>query len=181
MKKISPREFRNAYVAVMQSERDGFRTAVGFETKSYNYFMRSTIYPRIARHLGLLAWNKEYYTLDGMFYEERGLDDTGKYASYANWITVAVEHENDSTKADEAMNKLQLFNAPLKVLITYAANGTATESLLRKYESLIKASDVFNDVATLRQQLVVLGTPKTMAEWRFYVYENDGFVLMLAN
>jgi len=165
----------------MKSEADGFRIAVGFEKKSYNYYMRSTIYPRIARNLGLLSWNKEYYTLDGMFYEERGVDDTGKYASYANWISVAVEHQNDAAKADETMNKLQLFNAPLKVLITYAAQGSGTDSLLRKYENVIKASDVFNDVATLRQQLVILGTPKTVAEWRFYAYENGCFVLMLPN
>jgi hypothetical protein len=79
------------------------------------------------------------------------------------------------------MNKLQSFNAPLKVLITYAPEGPASENLLRKYESLIKASDVFNDIATLRQQLVILGTPKTVREWRFYAYENDGFVLMLPN
>jgi hypothetical protein len=179
MHKITPREFRNAFVAVMQSEQDSFRTAVGFETKSYNYFMRSTIYPRIGRNLGLLSWNKEYYTLDGMLYEERGTDDTGKYAAYANWVSVAIEHENDASRAHETMNKLQLFNAPLKVLITYSALGPATDSLLKKYESIIKASDVFNDFATLRQQLVVLGTPKTVAEWRFYAYEDDGFVLML--
>lgn len=179
MNKISPRDFRNAFVAVMKSEHDSFRTATGFETKSYNYFMRSTIYPRIARHLGLLSWNKEYYTLDGMLYEERGLDGTGKYATYANWISVAIEHENDAAQAHETMNKLQLFNAPLKVLITYSPSGAATESLLRKYESIIKASDVFNDFATLRQLLVILGTPKTVEEWRFYAYENDGFVLML--
>ena len=49
----------------------------------------------------------------------------------------------------------------------------------RKCESLIKSADVFNDVATLRQQLVILGTPKTVREWRFYAYENGGFVLML--
>jgi len=181
MKKIALQDFRNAFVEVMKSEADGFRIAVGFEKKSYNYYMRSTIYPRIARNLGLLSWNKEYYTLDGMFYEERGVDDTGKYASYANWISVAVEHQNDAAKADETMNKLQLFNAPLKVLITYAAQGSGTDSLLRKYENVIKASDVFNDVATLRQQLVILGTPKTVAEWRFYAYENGGFVLMLPN
>jgi hypothetical protein len=181
MKKITPRDFRNSFVAVMQSEYASFRTAVGFETKSYKYFMRSTIYPRIARHLGLLAWNKEYYTLDGMFYEERGTDDTGKYATYANWISVAVEHESDPSKADETINKLQLFNAPLKVLITYAAIGPATDNLLKKYEHVIKASDVFNDVATLRQQLVVIGTPKTVADWRFYAYEDGGFVLMLPN
>ena len=140
MNKITPRDFRNAFVAVMKSEHDNFRTAVGFETKSYNYFMRSTIYPRIARHLGLLSWNKKYYTLDGMFYEERGVEDTGKYASYANWISVAIEHENDAFRAHETMNKLQMFNAPLKVLITYAALGTATDSLLRKYENIIRAS-----------------------------------------
>jgi hypothetical protein len=181
MNKITPREFRNAFVAVMQSEHDSFRTAVGFETKSYNFFMRTTIYPRVARQLGLQSWNKEYYTLDGMLYEERGVDATGKYATYANWISVAIEHENDSARAHENMNKLQSFNAPLKVLITYATDGPASETLLRKYENLIKSSDVFNDVATLRQQLVILGTPKTVREWRFYAYENDGFVLMLSN
>jgi hypothetical protein len=179
MNKITPRDFRNAFVAVMKAEHDSFRTAIGFETKSYNYFMRSTIYPRIARHLGLLSWNKEYYTLDGMFYEERGIDATGKYANFANWISVAIEHENDASRADETMNKLQVFNAPLKVLITYSPLGAATDSLLKKYESVIKASDVFNDFATLRQLLVILGTPKTVEEWRFYAYENDGFVLML--
>ena len=164
----------------MKSEADGFRIAVGFEKKSYNYYMRSTIYPRIARNLGLLSWNKEYYTLDGMFYEERGVDDTGKYASYANWISVAVEHQNDAAKADETMNKLQLFNVPLKVLLTYAAVGVETDSLLRRYESIIRDADSFADTATLRKQLVIFGTPRTMREWRFYVYESDGFVLMMS-
>lgn len=179
MNKVTPRDFRNAFLAVMESEHDSFRTAIGFETKSYNYFMRSTIYPKIARHLGLSCWKKEYYTLDGMFYEERGVDDTGKYATYANWISVAIEHENDASSAQETMNKLQLFNAPLKVLITYAADGAATDLLLRRYESISRASDVFNDFATLRQQLVILGTPRTVGQWRFYAYEDGGFVLML--
>ena len=60
MNKVSCRDFRNAFVAVMKSESDAFRTAIGFETKSYNYFMRTNIYPKIAKHLGLLSWNKEY-------------------------------------------------------------------------------------------------------------------------
>jgi len=179
MNKVTPRDFRNAFVDVMSVEQEGFRTAIGFETKSYNFYMRTSIYPRVGRRLGLLAWNKEYLTLDGMLYEERGIDDTGRYATYANWISVAIEHENDASKAQETMNKLQLINAPLKVLISYAAEGAATETLLRKYESIIRASDVFRDVATLRQQLVILGAPRTVLPWRFYAYEDDGFVLML--
>ena len=179
MKKITPRDFRNAFVAVMKAEHGSFRTAVGFEAKSYTYFMRSSIFPKIAKYLGLLAWNKEYYTLEGMFYEERGTDDFGNYTPYAKWISVAWEHEHKPSKTHDKINKLQMFNVPLKVLIAYAAEGAETESLLRKYEAIMGDADVFNDIAPLRQQLVIVGTPKTVREWRFYVYESDGFVLML--
>jgi hypothetical protein len=103
----------------------------------------------------------------------------GNHATYAKWISVALEHENSGAHSYETMNKLQLFNTPLKVLITYAAEGTDADSLLRKYERIMAAADVFNDFANLRQQLVILGTPKTVGEWRFYQYECDGFVLML--
>jgi hypothetical protein len=179
MKKITPREFRNAFVAVMKAEYNSFRTAANFEAKSYTYYMRSNIFPKIARHLGLLAWNKEYYGLDAMFYEERGRDNFGKYTTYAKWISVALEHANKPAKTYEEINKLQMFNASLKVLITYAAEGAESDSLLRTYETVIGESDVFNDIATLRQQLVIFATPKTLRDWRFHVYENDGFVLML--
>jgi hypothetical protein len=72
-----------------------------------------------------------------------------------------------------------MFNAPLKVFITYVAEGAETESLLGKYEAIIRDADVFNDIATVRKQLVILGFPQAAREWRFYVYESDGFVLML--
>jgi hypothetical protein len=179
MNKVSCRDFRNAFVAVMKSESDAFRTAIGFETKSYNYFMRTNIYPKIAKHLGLLSWNKEYYGLNGMFYEERATDNFGNFRAYAKWISVAIEHENNGTKAHETINKLQAFNAPLKVLISYAAEGADTDTLLASLEKVMSGSDVFNDFSTLRQQLLILGTPKTIRKWRFYAYESDGFVLML--
>ncbi len=179
MTRITPRDFRNAFVAVMKSEHDSFRTALGFETKSYNYFMRTNIYPKIAKHLNLLSWNKEYYTLNGMFYEERGTDNAGNYTAFAKWVSVAIEHENNGLKTLEAINKLQLFNAPLKVLITYAAEGADTEMLLRKYEKVMSDADVLDDFATLRQQLLIIGTPKTIRKWRFYAYESGGFVFML--
>ncbi|MEA3150274.1 MAG: hypothetical protein QOD56_1213 [Gammaproteobacteria bacterium] len=163
----------------MKAEHDSFRTAVGFEAKSYSYFMRSTIFPRIAKHLGLLAWNKDYYALDVMFYEERGTDNFGKFTTYPKWISVALEHANKPTKTHEEINKLQMFNASLKVLITYAAEGAEGDSLLRQYEAVVRDADVFNDIATTRQQLVIFGTPQTVREWRFYAYESDGFVLML--
>jgi hypothetical protein len=179
MNRITPRDFRNAFVAVMKSEHDSFRTAIGFETKSYNYFMRTNIYPKIAKHLNLLSWNKEYYTLNGMFYEERGTDSFGNYTAFAKWVSVAIEHENLGSKATETLNKLQLFNTPLKVLITYAAEGADTDALLGKFEKVMSDADVLNDFADVRQQLLILGTPKTIRKWRFYAYESGGFVFML--
>jgi hypothetical protein len=179
VKTITPRDFRDAFLAVLKDQQDNFRTAVGFEAKSYLYYMRTNIFPKIAKHLGLMAWNKEYYTLDGMFYEERGANNSGNYSAYAKWIAVAVEHENKTAKTHEVINKLQSFNAPLKVLITYAAEGAETELLLRRYETIMSEADVFEDFATLRRQLVILGTPRTAKQWCFYVYESDGFVLML--
>ena len=179
MKKITPREFRNAFMAVMKAEQTEFRTALGFEPKSFSYFMRSNIFPKIAKHLGLLAWNKEYYSLEGMFYEERGTDASGRYASFAKWMSVALEHSARPSRHCEEINKLQMYNAALKVLITYAAEGAETDALLRSYEGIIREADVLEDVATVRQQLVILGTPKTARDWHFYVYENGGFVLML--
>jgi hypothetical protein len=178
MKTISPRDFRNALVDVMKAEHDNFRAAVNFEAKSYTYFMRSNIFPKVARHLGLMAWNKDYYALDGMFYEERGRDNSGKFTTYAKWISVALEHAIRPSRTHEEINKLQMFNAPLKVFITYVAEGAETESLLGKYEAIIRDADVFNDIATVRKQLVILGFPQAAREWRFYVYESDGFVLM---
>ena len=179
MKRITPREFRDAFLAVLKAEQAAFRAAVTFEAKSYAYFMRSNIFPKIAKQLGLSAWNKDYYALDGIFYEERGRDNSGKFTTYAKWISVALEHPNRPGRTHEEINKLQMFNAPLKVLITYSAEGPDSDSLLQKYETVIRDSDVFDDIATLRKQLVILGTPQTAREWRFYVYESDGFVLML--
>jgi hypothetical protein len=179
MKTVTPRDFRNAFVAVMKAERLAFRTAVGFEAKSYVYFLRATIFPRVAKNLGLLIWNKEYHGIDTMFYEERGTDRFGNLTTFAKWMSVVLEHERTAAKTPETVSKLQLFNAPLKVLITYAAEGADTEVLLGRYEDIIDDSDIFEDTATLRKLMVIIGTPRTIRDWRFYVYESGGFVLML--
>jgi hypothetical protein len=175
----TPREFRDAFLTVMNDQRANFRTAVHFEPKSYNYFLRADIYPRIARHLGLLSWGREYYTLDGAFYEQRETEHVRPNAAYAKWICVALEHETDVHNSYKEMNKLQLLNVPLKVLITYASEGFETDLLLRNYQRILRAADVYEDFATTRRQLLILGTPKTARDWHFFAYESDGFVQML--
>jgi hypothetical protein len=179
VKLVTPREFRDAFVEVMRAQRKSVRVASNFEAKSFNYFMRSEIFPRIARELKLLAWNKEYYTLDGAFYEERENEHVRVNESYAKWICVAIEHEVDLRSSYREMNKLQLFNVPLKVLIAYVAEGIQEDTVLRGYERIVRAADAFGDVASTRRQLVILGTLRGLDEWRIFVFEQDGFVQML--
>ena len=72
----------------------------------------------IARELGMNC-SHEYYTVDAILYNER---DDGNFrnprCAYAKYISVAIEIENNCTDAHVEMNKLQLLNAPLTVLIT---------------------------------------------------------------
>lgn len=59
------------------------------------------------------------------------------------------------------------------------ASRTGALELGARRATIFRDSDVFDDISTLRKQLVILGALQTVREWRFYVYESDGFVLML--
>ena len=74
------------------------------------------------------------------------------------------------------INKLQLFNAPLKVLITYTGEDTF-DYYLDGYAKIIKDADIFNDISTTRRQLVIFGTGNgKTANWHFFCYEDGKFV-----
>ena len=73
------------------------------------------------------------------------------------------------------MNKLQLINSPLKVLITYASTEWH-QGYLKEYAEMIKAADVFMDISTQRKQLVVFGhEEEKRISWFFYQYGNGKF------
>ena len=133
--------------------------------KDFTNYIRGTIFPRIAQKLGLQSFHTDYYTLDAIFYEGKDVEHFSENTTYAKYISVAIEHENIASTTHIEMNKLQLFNTPLKVLIAYAAAGAETDKLLDRYLKIMRAADVFDDVATLRRQLVVFGTPNTAEHW----------------
>ena len=53
----------------------------------------------------------------------------------------------------------------------------ATHVVLNMVAQTMTERDV--EIATLRQQLVILGNPRKAGPWRSYAYEYEGFVLML--
>jgi hypothetical protein len=123
------------------------------------------------------ATNGRYYTLDSIFFHERDTDNFGVHATYAKHIEVAIEHENVIAGSTTEINKLQLFSSPLKVLITYG-NDEGQQQYLKSYHEMIGWADVFDDISSLRRQLVTFGqkTPSEDIIWTDYVYDRAGFI-----
>jgi hypothetical protein len=134
---------------------------------------KSSIIATVANEMKLTYW-REYYGLDGVFYENASsaLSSVGEYARY---FTVIFEHENDTKTSYIEMNKLTLFNAPLKVLITYPPkNKKATGNIIEKYSEIVQEADVPNS----QRHMVIFGIRNNeKIEWENYLYENGKFNL----
>jgi len=145
----------------------------------YTALFRGKFLPDLAKCLNLCCYQKDYYTLDAVFYERA--DSTHfPIGTYVEYIALALEHENDPGGSCAEMNKLQLFNCPLKVLITYPTSrgkGGSTE-LLAEYADIIARGDIFSDISTLRRQLVIFGWAGPT--WEAYMYREGRFERLAA-
>ena len=154
---VDPWEFKDAFHKVVNiSSVNSVLVKNWYKPGTFTKCWEELIYPKVARKLSLKHWrgNKsgEYWYLDAIFYQhnDKILDAQGYEYDYATFLTVAMEHENDSTTSYEEMNKLSVFNASLKVLITYPAQGDYGRSawpsddvLLKNYKKQIISADFF--------------------------------------
>lgn len=181
MKIVTPQEFFHAFQEIVDRERDGIMS-YWENTPEYTKFILNVVVVGIGARLRLQAYPHDYYTLDAILYEEKDTEHFAEKYNYAKYISVAIEHENDVGSSCEEMNKLQLFSAPLKVLVTYARSGGDSEVMLRKYTRVIQGADCFGDIATLRRQLVIFGDKVDgRIVWEAYAYERSGFVRVLSS
>jgi hypothetical protein len=87
-------------------------------------------------------------------------------------MDAAIEVENEARSSVIEMNKLVLFNTPLKVLVTYP-KPAAVRQLLAEFADIARRGDAFGDFATLRRHLVILGmSPR---QWTYYEYDGRAF------
>jgi hypothetical protein len=177
MRRITPVEFRDVFAgAVSEKLTELHDHWMQHNDKAYTAFIRGTILERIAQRLELTPFCHGDY-LDAVFFEQA---DTQHFASgtYAKALSVIIEHENAGGKTTYVeMNKLQHYNAPLKVFIGYVYDDQEAARLLEEYEKIIRGADIFGDIATLRRQLVIFGDDqKEGRRWTFYCYEPSGFV-----
>jgi hypothetical protein len=126
-----------------------------------------------------LQYAQPWWTLDAIFFEREHL-------GLADYLNVAIEHENYSRRAVYQINKLSIFNAPLKVLIIYPGRPSKRgepeqEGLLRLCSETVRAADTLGDFSHTRRQMIVLGSDQSMPEmgllaWRYFLYEHGSFV-----
>ena len=172
---ITPQQFKDAFLQAV-STADDLITHFDAGKPSKTSFMRETILPAIAPYLGVDVYSGEYYTFDCIYFSTRDTDHFGPNTTFATCLSVALEHENDVGGTATEMNKLQLLNAPLKVLITYCRDASERDFYLERYNKILRAGDIFGDFATLRRQLVIFGSRHELAaNWHFYAYESSGF------
>jgi len=126
-----------------------------------------------ARQLDL-KYFREYWKLDAILFEKKDELYFSRDSTFAENITVAMEHENKPTYSHVEVNKLGLFNTPLGVLITYL--GRNAEKLLKEYADILKRSDIFSDFEEKRLKLVVFGEKTDEAiQWSFNLFNGSGF------
>ena len=167
----SPSDFYSAFQKVVSREKAALLECWQ-DSGKYTILMLERILPDVARELGM-HYHKEYWWLDAILYHEKDEARFDPRYTYAKYISVALEHENEHAGAADEMNKLQVFNAPLAVLITYPLRNR-TIGILEKYAAIIQGADVFENASTKRRQLAIFGYPG--AEWDAFVYHGGRFV-----
>ena len=175
MKRITPQQFKDAFLQAVSNEQSRL-LELWYAKGEYTQFVKSTVLRDIGQHIGLNTYSHEYWYLDCIYYESFDLEHFSAKSSFAHYIAVALEHENDLTSTYVEMNRLSTFNTPLKVLITYAQTPAERALYLEHYTKILRAADIFGDFATQKRQLVIFGSENgTTASWHFYVYEASGF------
>ena len=175
MELISPGQFKTAFLAVA-SNAEPQLLQNWTSRKAYTSLIRQTLLPAIANELGLTPYcQRDYYWLDAVFCQDFDTARFGPGSQYAKCLQVALEHENDFRDCKKEVNKLQLFNVPLKVLITYAP-PVRQDGLLKEWAEIILDADLFGDFGSARRQLVVFGDKdQGRVQWTFHVYRNGAF------
>lgn len=170
-----PGEFFLAFLRVTSARKDQLLTTWP-DNRSHTTAMCNEILPAVGEALGLFH-SAEYYGLDAVFFREQDrLNFIHPDDRYAKYLSAAIEHENDYATSAVEMNKLQLFNTPLSVLITYPETPAKGARLLEKYAGIVQAADVLGNASTQRRQLVIFGYkgPK----WEPFVYHGGRFAFL---
>lgn len=174
LRAIEPHEFFAAFVMAATEFKEDLIKYWRSGLTQYTQTIRS-ILPKVASSLNLNLYNADYYTLDAVFYKEKDTEHFPPKQTFLKSICIAFEHENAVAGSVNEMNKLQLFNAPLKVLVTYGGQESCKD-YLAKYAKIVANADIFLDISTHRKQLVIFGEESSgKVMWYPFTYKDGSF------
>ncbi len=177
-----PIAFYNHFRNVVDGHEEQLKALWKRPWANYTTYITERIFPAlVAGCTGIQSAIRTYWTIDCILFDDWDAHHF-KHGQYAKNIYVAIEHENDWQRSIEEMNKLQILNIPLRVLITYPNCPEDRYQLIEKYTTIIKAAhDLFNEAASNRQTLVIFGykDPKdNKIKWTAYHYTNGQLQLI---
>ena len=170
---ISVEEFNSVFLKTVKDFEENLFVNWYYAAKFTKAILdiHNSVIAKVADELKL-QYFREYYTLDGILYEEASSVLTR--GTYVRSINVALEHENDFKTSYIELNKLCLFNAPLKVLITYPLYKDDIGRIIPNYNTIVKESDTPDQ----QKYLVIFGLKDNdKILWQSYVYKESKFQL----
>ena len=164
---VTPEAFVNAFHPLVVEKRKKIRQLF-YARKQYTALFLNNedgILARTAKSLGL-GFRREFLNIDAVFAVE-GVDS----------FPAAIEHEHDGETSTEEMTNLANVSIPLKVLITYPGPpGPSEDQLLRRYEGIIRTSEMRNEPAQHQGYLVIFAFDEGgRITWRYHAYPSARF------
>jgi hypothetical protein len=179
LKNPSPSDFYAAFLRIVNRERVALTEGWSSNLR-HTAVMFERIVPAVADEIGM-SYYIPYFGIDTIFCHEFDVINfrNPNLRCPAKYISVALEHENGCDTAAEEMNRLQIYNAPLTVLITYPYPQTDAggAKLLDKYAGIVRDADVFGNASTERKQLAIFGYPGQ--RWEAFVYADGTFTPLI--
>jgi hypothetical protein len=180
---IPPDHFARTFHKVVESRaKDIRRLWDNWDARSYTrYFVNREdgVLAEVCERLDL-KYATPWWTIDAIYYESADVENFPVAWRMAKHICVAIEHENSVGRSHYEVNKLSLFNSPLKVLIAYPGrdSGPNAEALvLERYARILQDADVFRNFSESLLQLAVFGSRDENHDpiWRYHLYTGSGF------
>lgn len=145
------------------------------EYTSYIKGSHNSVLSEIAQAFNLKSYEKDYYSLDAIFYSDADL--TPKINENNYWfrhITIAFEHENNfKSGLYQEVSHLLITNSDLKVLVTYP-NENITNQFNYLHE-IVKGCKHSNIISDEKSFLIILGYENDFG-WEGYVFKQDNWL-----
>lgn len=178
---VTPEIFKEKFIEVCKEKEviksliDNWEDASKYNSLILGDSRREGILETVANKLEL-QFDREHWKFDFVMFREK-FEEYFKWGNYAKYLDIVIEHENDINDSHKEIHKLNMINAPLKVLITYYKSEEDVGKRLTDYAGIINAGDIFNLYGVKCNLMVIFAPYKKpeKIEWDFHKYHNGVF------